>query len=656
MNANEIKWIASNSLDLNPFYFSIPEKLDSFGYCIDFSGYGEGKADKAQLCIFDTANKKENPNILIICPAGCKESWYNCLLKGLGLDFKFVNGAHNSIQFFSAEMANLLIMDEEVLKEAGSSSFAEIKNSGLLWDLVIIDAAGSLDGIEPEVYTDNLGMKTEKLLVFAPYPAEYTEAPDKIKTIVKTLLNESSMAEGIDSYPIDEKVMQFTMNTPYADYPAGNAGDNKVTTVKYAFDEKDIPQKLHIEEMQSGSRYSHGGNIFEEYNLEERKIYLKPSYTRSEAEILRAKDKKLDKFLGIIDEVMNSEDKTAIVYFSSEATVSYIEKILNSVYYDKTSSVAVFDKSRFDTRKLKNWYETEKGQRIRVLLANDNLSETCGVYSPITHIINYELPDNPVILQQRYMRRGLMGGKNPEFIIFADENGVFDSRILKKALAGNIYKAFRRNVPSENILLYVEGIEQILSDMLFDIKYIADYTGAVGSSFDVISRFKQEYNVPAGRNLTTAARTHEYSQRKLEVLSAALGVTELMAEKDINKEALLEKVKAKVEQLRSGYSYFNDKNGLETIPKNSAHTDEFKQFASYLDGNPFKLGLNESRKALEKAVSGKKNFVYIKDALKEVSDTLKPAVLYNIWTYWHKTLGIGGSYGEFIKAYNEGVI
>ena len=90
--------------------------------------------------------------------------------------------------------------------------------------------------------------------------------------------------------------------------------------------------------------------------------------------------------------------------------------------------------------------------------------------------------------------------------------------------------------------------------------------------------------------------------------------------------------------------------------KNSAHTDEFKQFASYLDGNPFKLGLNESRKALEKAVSGKKNFVYIKDALTEVSDTLKPAVLYNIWTYWHKTLGIGGSYGEFIRAYNEGVI
>ena len=67
----------------------------------------------------------------------------------------------------------------------------------------------------------------------------------KIKTIVKALLNESSMAEGIDSYPIDSKVMQFTMDTPYADYPAGNAGDNKITVVKYAFEEKDIVTKTN---------------------------------------------------------------------------------------------------------------------------------------------------------------------------------------------------------------------------------------------------------------------------------------------------------------------------------------------------------------------------------------------------------------------------
>ena len=97
MNANDIKWITSGNLEHNPFYFSIPEKLDKFGFCIDMSGYGEGKTDKAQMCIIDTANKKEKPNILIVCPDGCKESWYLCLLKGVGMDFKFVNSAHDAV-------------------------------------------------------------------------------------------------------------------------------------------------------------------------------------------------------------------------------------------------------------------------------------------------------------------------------------------------------------------------------------------------------------------------------------------------------------------------------------------------------------------------------------------------------------------------------
>ena len=72
--------------------------------------------------------------------------------------------------------------------------------------------------------------------------------------------------------------------------------------------------------------------------------------------------------------------------------------------------------------------------------------------------------------------------------------------------------------------------------------------------------------------------------------------------------------------------------------------------------NEFKILLVKNSCSRLNEIVGKKNVVYSKDALKEVSDTLKPAVLYNIWTYWHKTLGIGGSYGEFIKAYNEGVI
>ena len=655
MNANDLKWITSGNLEHNPFYFSIPEKLDKFGYCIDMSGYGEGKADKAQLCILDAANKKEEPNILIICPDGCKESWYLNLLKGVGLDFKFVNAAHDAVTFFSAETSNLMLLDEKVLAEGEGSAFDPIRKSGILWDLVIIDGAGAVDGMIPSLYTENFGMKTNRLLIFAPYPSEYTTAPDGIKDIVKALMSDSAKAAAVDSLVLDENMMKFTMDSPLVNYPKEEDGDSHLRIERYAFPEADIPQTLHIEDQ--GGRYSHGGNVFEEYNLPERSIYQKPSFTRSDAETLKNKDKKLAKFLEVIDGIMNSDDKTAIVYFKSEATIDYIEKILTSIYYDKTGSILFLEKASFDARRMKQWYETVPSRRVKVVLTVDKLSESIGIYSPITHIINYELPDSPVELQQRYKRRGVSpSGTQPEFIIFMDDNKLFDSRVLGKALAGNLYKAFRMNVPSENILFSVEGIEDILVDIIADIKYVADYTGAVGSSFDIISKFRQDYNVPAARQLTTAARTHEYAERKLKTLASALGAADMVEDKDLDKEALKGKILQTVRMIRSGYAYFDKDMSIKAVPRGTAQTKEFKEFAGYLDGNPFNLGLKNARDELKKAVSGKNEFVYIKDAIMQIPDTLKPAVLYNIWIYWHKTLGIGGSYAEFIKAYNEGVI
>ena len=656
MNANDIKWITSGNLEHDPFFFSIPEKLDTFGYCIDFTGYGEGKADKAQLCILDVANKKEDPNILIICPDGSKESWYIALLKGVGLDFKFVNAARDSVTYFSPETSNLLLVDEKVLAEGEGSAFEPIRKSGMLWDLIIIDGSGAVDGMNIPLYTNNIGMKTSKLLILAPYPSEYTQAPEGIRDIVKALLNDENMGKGVDDYAIDENVMKFTMQTPFVNYPRELRSENSVKTVRYSFPESEIPANLHIDE-QAGSRYSHGGNVFEEYNLPETAIYKKQEYTPADADALIAKDRKLWKFLGIIDEIMKADDKTAVVYFKSEATVNYIEKILTALYYDKRKNIRYLDKTRFDTRLLKQWYETAPDKRFKVILTSDRMSEGMGIFSPITHIINYELPDSPVELQQRYMRRSLDASvRDPEFIIFLDDNGVFDSRVLSRALAGNLYKAFRVNVPSENILFSIDGIENMLADLIFDIKYVADYTGAVGSSFDIISKFRQDYNIPSARDLTTAPKTHDYALRKVQTIAKALDVEAFIGEKDIDKAALTEKITAKVKEIRSGYSYFDKDAKIRTLPRGTAKTAEFKEFAGYLDGNPFNLGLKTARAELKKAVGGKDDFVYIKDVIVQLPDALKPAVLYNIWIYWHKTLGIGGSYAGFIKAFNEGVI
>ncbi len=653
MNENDLKWIAVSGLDLNPFNICLSEKLETYHWCVDFSGFGEGKADKAQLCIFDVLNSKEKPNIMIICHAASSPSWYNSLLMGLGLDFKFLSGAKDAVTYFSTELSNLFIVSEDVLSDSENNAvLSEMKKSGIVWDLMIVDTSESIDGVDTALYTENIGMKSEKVLVFAPTPSAYTESPESIKNIITALLK----GDADTSAPINADIMKFSMNNPYLNYPDESRAFEEIKPVYYSFSEKAIPQNLHIEEMQSGIRYSAGGNVFEEYNLEERKIYLKPSYTRADAEILKNVDKKLEAFLRVIDPIMHSVGQTAIVYFDTDATLNYVEKILSAIYYDKISSIAVFAKNSLDTRRLKEWYESVKSRKVNVILAKDSLDETFGVYSPITHIINYELPDNPVILQQRFMRRGLMGGENPEFVIFADENGLFDSRILTKVLPGNLYKAFRRDLAGENILFRVRGMDAMIASMLKDIKYIADYTGAVGSSFDVISRFKNEYNIPAVRNLTTAAKTNEYSIKKLGLLVDALGVRDIVAEKEINNEVLTSAVSAKLDEIKNGFTYFDENMALRTVPRHYSENDEYKKFAGYLSGNPYIKGVDTAKSKLKEMVNGKDGFVYLKGALAGLSDSIKTPVLYNIWCYWHKDLNIGGSYEEMIKAYNEGVI
>ena len=653
MNENDLKWIAVNGLDLNAFNICLSEKLEKYGWCADFSGFGEDKCAKAQLCMFDVINRKEKPNIMIVCSGSSCPSWYNSLLMGLGLDFKFLSGARDAVMYYSKELSNLFIVSEEVLADAENNTvLTQMKNDGIVWDLMVVDTSECIDGINPALYTENIGMKADRVLIFAPTPAAYTDSPDCIKEIVTAL----SAKDADVSAPINADTMKFSMENPYLNYPDESSTFAEIKPVYYSFSESAIPQNLHIEEMQAGVRYSSGGNVFEEYNLPERKIYLKPTYTRADAEALKNADKKLEAFLGVIDSVMKSDDKTAVIYFNTAATLSYVEKILSAIYYDKVSSIAVFAKNVFDTRRLKQWYESDKEQKIRVVLANDELDDNFGVYTPITHIINYELPDNPVILQQRFKRRGLMGGNDPEFVVFADENGLFDSRILYKVLPGNLYKAFRRELAGENVLFRVRGMDKAFADMLADIKYIADYTGAVGSSFDVIARFKLDYNIPAARNLTTAAKTNEYSIKKLGLLVNALGVRDIVAEKDIDKEALVSAVSAKIDEIKNGYTYFDENMVLKTVPRHYTENDEYKQFSGFLSGNPCLVGRDRAKEKLKEMTGGKNEFVYLKSEIAGLSDSMRAAVIYNIWRCWHKEMGVGGSYEEMIKAYNEGVI
>lgn len=649
MNDNDMKRLPAAGLSLDPFRACVLEKLEKNGWCADFSGFGEGKAEKAMLCALDLLAKKEKANVLILCPDRFAHSWYGAALLRLGLEFKIVSAAKGSVYFFSPRLSNLFIIPESVLSEEEPSVLADLRGGGIVWDLIVADASGKTDGSELSVY-EKLGMKAEKAILFAPYPALYDAAPSQVPNVIKALLKN----EPGEFPPITPAVTAFSADSPYLNYSSPEESRPAIRPIPYEIDPKRIPRNLRFED--SKVRYTSGGNIFEEYNLEERKIYLRPAYTHTEAEILKNTDAKLKTFLDVIDPIIRSEDQTAVVYFDSDATLQYVEKILAALYFEKRSSVTSITRTGYNVRSLKQWLGELPAQKLRVVLTKDGSDELFPLYSPITHIISYELPDHPAVLQQRYKRRAFVGGKTPEFILFCDTEGLFDGRVLKKALAGNLYKAFRRELPCENVLLRIEGIEQILTDLLIDVKYIADYTGSVGSSFDLISRFKSDYMIPAERNLTTAARTHEYAQHKLSVLSAMLGVSALTEAKEADKAALLAAVTEKVSELRGGFASADENGALSVFPYGTVENDDFRRYSARLGENPYVDGIKNARAELKAMAEKAGGYAYLKDKLSPLSDLMRPLVLYHAWLYWHKELGYGGGYGEFIRAYNEGLI
>lgn len=82
-----------------------------------------------------------------------------------------------------------------------------------------------------------------------------------------------------------------------------------VVMLEYEFPQDFISNSRRLIDIKTGlPLYAQGGNVFEEYGLEAKKTYTKPSYNISDVQELRQVDKKLDCFLTKLDEVLKSSE------------------------------------------------------------------------------------------------------------------------------------------------------------------------------------------------------------------------------------------------------------------------------------------------------------------------------------------------------------
>ena len=632
MGETDIRGIVFDKITLNEMNVAFMRKLETFGCAMVLDEQGNDKHGKAQLAVLSTVFSAKNPSILVITTRKLMYAWYQALLTGIGADFKFINPSDRSINHFSPKLSNLYIANEEAW---GNPVFAKIREANFVWDLVIVDGGLARTGINTDVITDNFDIKTKKLVLFAPYLKQERDAAEKLSKIPEKFLEDEGRAAYFSDHFADETVLDFSLDTPFTHYYGKeNLAQPNIRIIPYSVSQDILNAKA---EQNGSSLYNHGGNIFEELTLDMRKVYISERYDDDVVTKLRGFDAKLDAYLTELDRLLEDPDSRIITYFSSEKTLEYIYKALNTSVVGLGRITAV---KKTGLHRINDTLESFKAgakNDIRIVLSVDDQYEECGLISNITHVINYELPDSPMYLHRRYKQGGTVGFRNPEFVMFRDDADSFDGRILSCAMALNITDGFSFSIPGRNIYIYTDGLEEILANMMVELHDVEDMDDE--TVMPLIAKY----------NLNT---TPEHAKIDLcygrDAVRNAFGVPE----DETDRDALLRLFSEKLAELRDNCAYLDPDGVLVAKKYDIERSADHATISKSLSKQPLAVLRDKARKALDGCDTAESCIGLLRDT----DEHLKGFVYYCAWRYMAENRELQSNYDEFLKSLFEEVI
>ena len=648
MSGNSVKWIPLEGMELTAADLAPAEKLRKFGFSLVCCSFGSGKLTKAGLCIYDVLAEKETPNILVVTSAREIYGWYRILMTGIGADFKVINGAANEIVFFTGDSSNLYLCPPAAL-DAANGLKTKVP-ADFQWDPIIVDDEQSLSAPDCRKLSERIPWKSERLLMFTQFPAQNGEERAALSEFVKSTLAEeanASCADGLD----------FTVNgVPLGyDTPLLLAGDKhicsgalNVETADYGFDDAFLAGLRRRSDIRTGlPSYKYGGNIFEDYDVEDMKgLYQKSTYTPSDVAELRAVDKKLDCFLNLADKVASDENSRAMIYCCDRNTVDYLRKVLSAMYSEsrvKTARSELFSNKDI----LRKLQVDDSTVYPKFVIAMDDIGAVGDGLDRITDVFSYELPDSAVLLERRVTRHGTAHEADRRFVFFRDSNKLFDSRMLGKVLYASLPNAFCGDIPARNVLLDIPAKGEYIAELVADLRYAESYASEVDSCYDLIKKVKADYELLGAGNLSNARHLAEFAGKLLAKVCRFYG---------IEKASSPEEIAAAADKL-SGLCQAAD-GALSAVP-----ADMVEKISKSLDADPAAqpfgeeaiAGLEQAKQRVNELHSGSHYHLMIKNDIQSLNDCIQYPVLYNIWKYRVREQDSVRSFRDFIRIYNDGM-
>lgn len=648
VSGNSVKWIPLEGMELTAADLAPAEKLRKFGFSLVCCSFGSGKLTKAGLCIYDVLAEKETPNILVVTSAREIYGWYRILMTGIGADFKVINGAANEIVFFTGDSSNLYLCPPAAL-DAANGLKTKVP-ADFQWDLIIVDDEQSLSAPDCRKLSERIPWKSERLLMFTQFPAQNGEERAALSEFVKSTLAEeanASCADGLD----------FTVNSVPLGYdtPLLLAGDKhicsgalNVETADYGFDDAFLAGLRRRSDIRTGlPSYKYGGNIFEDYDVEDMKgLYQKSTYTPSDVAELRAVDKKLDCFLNLADKVASDENSRAMIYCCDRNTVDYLRKVLSAMYSEsrvKTARSELFSNKDI----LRKLQVDDSTVYPKFVIAMDDISAVGDGLDRITDVFSYELPDSAVLLERRVTRHGTAHEADRRFVFFRDSNKLFDSRMLGKVLYASLPNAFCGDIPARNVLLDIPAKGEYIAELVADLRYAESYASEVDSCYDLIKKVKADYELLGAGNLSNARHLAEFAGKLLARVCRFYG---------IEKDSSPEEIAAAADKL-SGLCQAAD-GALSAVPAVMV-----EKISKSLDADPAAqpfgeeaiAGLEQAKQRVNELHSGSHYHLMIKNDIQSLNDCIQYPVLYNIWKYRVREQDSVRSFRDFIRIYNDGM-
>ncbi len=632
MSENSVNGIVVDKISLNAMNVAFMRKLKDFDCAIVLDQQGNDKNGKAQLAVLDTVTKTPKPSILLITTDKLQYSWYQTMFCGIGADFKFITSDPKSINYFSPKISNFYITH---CGAAENPIFEKIKQSGLVWDLVIIDGGLSRVGIETDRILKAFDFKTKKLAVFAPYIKAHSGEAEKMSQLPAKFLADQIKADYFLSNTPGLGTAAFSLSNPFMQcFTAYDTEIPDVKIINYTLNDEVLKAK---QDQSTASLYTYGGNIFEELTLDMRKLYNCDKYDDHIVNALRGFDSKLDAYVNEVSALLEDPDTRIITYFSSEKTLEYVYKVLSSSVIGLKRVIAVKNSKAYNINDSRRNFYGDKTEDIRIILSLDDQIEQYDQIDDITHVFSFELPNSPLVLNRRFRQGGRKGFSNPQFILFRDDKDLFDGRMLCKTLAMGIADCYAYGIPSRNIYLFTEKLDGMISEMLLELE------GAEEFSPDKLNRLGVKYNIKE-----SADNVREILCQKRSRIKTAFGISEKITTKTAARKILT----PKIEELKKGCCYFDPSGALVSGEYNTENDGEYVQMSSELNAEPAVLELNRAREALKACDSADKLLVL----LRNVKETDKAYVFYCAWRYMNENCGYKKDYSEFLRDVFEEVV